>query len=96
MLILSCNLCYKISFMKTIDLRSDTVTLPSQKKLEMQFPMHKLGDDVFQEDPNVNLLESEAALIAGKNAALLVPSGTMGNLISFLAHCQQRYRSNSW
>ena len=69
--------------MKTIDLRSDTVTLPSQE-IRDAISNAKLGDDVFQEDPNVNLLESEAALIAGKEAALLVPSGTMGNLISFL------------
>ena len=74
--------------MKTIDLRSDTVTLPSQEIRDAIFNA-KLGDDVFQEDPNVNLLESEAALIAGKEAALLVPSGTMGNLISFLVHCQR-------
>ena len=74
--------------MKTIDLRSDTVTLPSQE-IRDAISNAKLGDDVFQEDPNVNLLESEAALIAGKEAALLVPSGTMGNLISFLVHCQR-------
>ena len=74
--------------MKTIDLRSDTVTLPSQE-IRNAISDAKLGDDVFQEDPNVNLLESEAALLAGKEAALLVPSGTMGNLISFLVHCQR-------
>ena len=74
--------------MKTIDLRSDTVTLPSQE-IRNAISNAKLGDDVFQEDPNVNLLESEAALLAGKEAALLVPSGTMGNLISFLVHCQR-------
>lgn len=74
--------------MKTIDLRSDTVTLPSQE-IRNAISNAKLGDDVFQEDPNVNLLESEAASVAGKEAALLVPSGTMGNLISFLVHCQR-------
>ena len=71
--------------MKTIDLRSDTVTLPSQE-IRNAISNAKLGDDVFQEDPNVNLLESEAALVAGKEAALLVPSGTMGNLISLGTH----------
>ena len=72
--------------MKIIDLRSDTVTLPSAEMRQAIFEA-KLGDDVFQEDENVNLLEKKAATLSGKEAALLVPSGTMGNLISFLVHC---------
>ncbi len=72
--------------MKVIDLRSDTVTLPSQEIRQAIFDS-ELGDDVFQEDKNVNLLEKKAAEISGKEAALLVPSGTMANLISFLVHC---------
>ena len=72
--------------MKVIDLRSDTVTLPSQEVRQAIFDS-ELGDDVFQEDKNVNLLEAKAAEISGKEAALLVPSGTMANLISFLVHC---------
>ena len=72
--------------MKQIDLRSDTVTLPS-KEMKESILNAQLGDDVFQEDHDVNLLEKKAAKLSGKNAALLVPSGTMGNLISFLAHC---------
>ena len=72
--------------MKQIDLRSDTVTLPS-KEMKESILKSQLGDDVFQEDHDVNLLEKKAAKLSGKNAALLVPSGTMGNLISFLAHC---------
>ena len=72
--------------MKVIDLRSDTVTLPSPKIRQAIFDA-ELGDDVFQEDKNVNLLEEKSAGISGKEAALLVPSGTMGNLISFLVHC---------
>ena len=72
--------------MKVIDLRSDTVTLPSPKIRQAIFDA-QLGDDVFQEDKNVNLLEEKSAGISGKEAALLVPSGTMGNLISFLVHC---------
>ncbi|MBI73035.1 MAG: low-specificity L-threonine aldolase [Candidatus Marinimicrobia bacterium] len=72
--------------MKQIDLRSDTVTLPS-KEMKESILNSQLGDDVFQEDHDVNLLEKKAAKLSGKNAALLVPSGTMGNLISFLAHC---------
>jgi threonine aldolase len=72
--------------MKTIDLRSDTVTLPSD---EMRDAMYRaeLGDDVFGEDPTVNRLERRAAERVGKEAALLVVSGTMGNLVSILTHC---------
>ena len=72
--------------MKIIDLRSDTITLPSQEMSDAIFKA-QLGDDVFLEDENVNLLESKAATLSGKEAALLVPSGTMANLISFLVHC---------
>ena len=45
-----------------------------------------LGDDVFAEDPTVNSLEDQAATLLGKEKALLVPSGTMGNLIAVLVH----------
>ena len=72
--------------MKAIDLRSDTVTLPSDEIRKAIFDA-QLGDDVFQEDSTVNLLEEKAAQLSGKEEALLVPSGTMGNLVSFLAHC---------
>lgn len=70
---------------KTVDLRSDTVTLPGR---EMREAMAKaaVGDDVFGEDPTVKQLEEEAAALAGKEAALFVPSGTMGNLIAVLTH----------
>jgi len=74
--------------MKIIDLRSDTVTLPSNEIRQAIFDA-ELGDDVFQEDKNVNLLEKQAATLSGKESALLVPSGTMGNLISFLVHCSR-------
>ncbi|KAB8143524.1 low-specificity L-threonine aldolase [Chloroflexia bacterium SDU3-3] len=69
-----------------IDLRSDTVTLPSP---EMRAAMAQadLGDDVYGEDPTVNQLEQLAAATVGKQAALFVPSGTMGNLLAVLAHC---------
>lgn len=72
----------------TIDLRSDTVTLPSP---EMRAAMVEapLGDDVYGEDPTVNQLESLAAERVGKAAALFVPSGTMGNLLAVLAHCDR-------
>lgn len=72
--------------MKTIDLRSDTVTLPSD---EMRRAMYEaeLGDDVYGEDPTVNELQEISAQLLGKQAALFVSSGTQGNLISMLAHC---------
>ena len=69
-----------------IDFRSDTVTLPTSKMLNA-IKNANLGDDVFQEDPTINKLEKKAAELVGKEAALLVPSGTMGNLISILVHC---------
>lgn len=72
--------------MNTIDLRSDTVTHPTP---EMREAMAKapVGDDVFGDDPTVNRLQDLAAGKVGKQAALFVPSGTMGNLIGILAHC---------
>ena len=71
---------------KIIDLRSDTVTLPSDA-MRTAIVSANLGDDVFGEDPTVNKLEGIAANMLGKDAGLLVPSGTMGNLISILVHC---------
>ncbi len=72
--------------MKRIDLRSDTVTLPTP---EMRAAMARaeVGDDVFREDPTVNRLEEMAAERMGKPAALFVASGTMANLVAFLTHC---------
>jgi threonine aldolase len=72
--------------MKPIDLRSDTLTQPTQAMREAMATAD-VGDDVFGEDPTINKLEGKAAEITGKEAALFVPSGTMGNLISILAHC---------
>ena len=71
-----------------IDLRSDTVTLPSDE-MRKTIASAKLGDDVFAEDPCVNKLEQKAALMMGMERGLLVPSGTMGNLVSILVHCQR-------
>ncbi|MGQ9557680.1 MAG: low-specificity L-threonine aldolase [Desulfurispora sp.] len=70
---------------KLIDLRSDTVTRPTP---EMRRAMAEavVGDDVYGEDPTVNALEQEAAQLLGKEAALYVPSGTMGNQIAILTH----------
>ena len=72
--------------MRTIDLRSDTVTLPTPE-MRRAIAEAALGDDVYHEDPTVNRLEALAAERVGKQAALLVPSGTMGNLLAALAHC---------
>ncbi len=69
----------------TIDLRSDTVTLPSPKMREAMAHA-ELGDDVYGEDPTINRLQDLAAELTGKEAALFVPSGTMGNLIAILTH----------
>jgi threonine aldolase len=69
-----------------IDLRSDTVTLPTPEMREA-ISRAELGDDVYGEDPSVNRLEAMAASMMGKEAAMLVPSGTMGNLAAMLTHC---------
>ncbi|MEE9198220.1 MAG: low-specificity L-threonine aldolase [Dehalococcoidia bacterium] len=74
--------------MKVIDLRSDTVTLPTPEMREAM-KNAELGDDVFGEDPTVIKLEAMAAEKLGKEAALLVSSGTQGNLVSILTHCQR-------
>jgi threonine aldolase len=73
---------------KTIDLRSDTVTLPTQKMRDAIYNT-ELGDDVFGEDPATNRLEKMAAEHMGKEAAMLVASGTMGNLVCVLTHCRR-------
>ncbi len=71
-----------------IDLRSDTLTLPSAA---MRQAMHEaeLGDDVYGEDPTVNALERYAAELTGKDAAVLMPSGTQSNLTALLSHCER-------
>ncbi|HEU5377061.1 MAG TPA: low-specificity L-threonine aldolase [Ktedonobacteraceae bacterium] len=69
----------------TIDLRSDTVTLPTQAMREAMYRA-ELGDDVYGEDPTVNRLQELAAEITGKEAALLVASGSMGNIAAVMAH----------
>ena len=74
--------------MGTIDLRSDTVTLPTPAMREAVYRA-ELGDDVFGEDPTTNRLEEMAAERMGKEAALLVASGTMGNLVCTLTHCKR-------
>ena len=68
-----------------IDLRSDTVSKPSDA-MRQAMASAEVGDDVFGDDPTVNRLEERAAEILGKEAALYVPSGTMANLVSLLTH----------
>ena len=74
--------------MREVDLRSDTVTLPTPAMREAMYQA-ELGDDVFGEDPTVNRLEAMAAERVGKEAAMFVASGTMGNLTALLTHCQR-------
>ncbi len=72
--------------MRQVDLRSDTLTRPTSSMLKAMAEA-QVGDDVFGEDPSINKLEKMAADRLGKEAALFVASGTMGNLVSLLAHC---------
>jgi threonine aldolase len=72
----------------TVDLRSDTVTHPTPAMREAMTHA-AVGDDVYGEDPTVNELEELAAEMVGKEAALFVPSGTMGNAIAVLTHCRR-------
>lgn len=71
---------------RTIDLRSDTVTRPSQKMRQI-IASAEVGDDVFGDDPTVQRLEQRVADILGKEAALFVPSGTMANQVSIRTLC---------
>ena len=74
--------------MDIVDLRSDTVTQPTPA---MRDAMAKaeVGDDVYGEDPTINRLQEMAASLVGQEAGLFIPSGTMGNLVAVLAHCQR-------
>ena len=70
-----------------IDLRSDTVTLPSEG-MRKAMAEAEVGDDVYGEDPTINTLQEEVAELFGKEAALFVTSGTMANQVSLKAHTQ--------
>lgn len=74
--------------MNRIDLRSDTVTLPSPA-MRQAMAAADVGDDVYGEDPTVNRLEALAAERLGKEAALFVTSGTQSNLLAIMSHCQR-------
>lgn len=74
--------------MNRVDLRSDTVTLPSPA-MRQAMAAAEVGDDVYGEDPTVNRLEALAAERLGKEAALFVTSGTQSNLLAVMSHCQR-------
>ena len=75
-----------------IDLRSDTVTHPTEA-MRRAMAAARVGDDVFGDDPTVNELEARAAALLGKEAGLFVASGTMGNLVSLMAHLPRGYEA---
>jgi threonine aldolase len=68
-----------------IDLRSDTVTRPTVA-MRAEMAAAEVGDDVYEDDPTVNALQKQAALLMGKEAGLFVPSGTMGNALALMTH----------
>lgn len=74
---------------RTVDLRSDTVTKPTEV-MRAAMASAEVDDDVLMHDPTAFRLETEMAKVMGKEAGLFVPSGTMGNLISVLVHCETR------
>jgi threonine aldolase len=74
--------------MTKIDLRSDTVTLPSAA-MRSSMAEAEVGDDVYGEDPTVNRLQEMAAKLIGMESALFVSSGTQGNLLGILSHCER-------
>src|ERR1700730_582746 len=72
---------------RTVELRSDTFTLPTES-MRAAMAATEVGDDVWDEDPTIHRLQERAAEMVGKEAALFVPSGTMGNLCPLLSHTQ--------
>ncbi|KAL5017871.1 hypothetical protein ScPMuIL_003593 [Solemya velum] len=84
-----CRLQHTDRSIRIIDLRSDAISKPPQEMREAMMNA-EVGDDVFGDDPTVNKLKARVAKMLGKEAALFVPSGTMGNLISIMTHCQGR------
>ena len=74
--------------MRFIDLRSDTVTMPTEE-MRLAIANAEVGDDVYGDDPTINKLEKLAAEKVGKEAALFVPSGTFGNQLALLTHTRR-------
>jgi threonine aldolase len=72
---------------RTVELRSDTFTLPTES-MRAAMAAAEVGDDVWDEDPTIHRLQRRAAEMVGKEASLFVPSGTMGNLCALLSHTQ--------
>jgi threonine aldolase len=72
--------------MRTVDLRSDTVTRPTAA-MRAAMAAAEVGDDVFGDDPTVNALQERIAAVLGKEAALFVPTGTQSNLTAIMTHC---------
>lgn len=83
-----CN-SFRRALSSVVDLRSDTVTAPSQAMLQTVL-MARTGDDVMGEDPTVLELQEYTASLFGKDQGLFLPTGTMGNLCAVLAHCHER------
>lgn len=77
------------SSLRVVDLRSDTVSVPTPNMRRAIYDAD-VGDDVYGEDPTTSLLERRSAELFGKEAALFVPSGTMGNLLAVMVHCNRR------
>ena len=73
---------------RIVDLRSDTVTLPTHN-MRKAMSEAELGDEAYGDDPNINKIEELSAELSGKEAGLLVSSGTMGNLLGALINCQR-------
>ena len=74
--------------MAVIDLRSDTVTKPTDE-MRRAMAEAEVGDDVYREDPSINRLQERAAEMLGMEAGLLMASGTMSNLVAIMSHCQR-------
>jgi threonine aldolase len=74
--------------MKTIDLRSDTVTRPTPA-MRAAIAAADVGDDVFSDDPSVNALQDKIAAMLGYEAALFAPTGTQSNLLGLMSHCER-------
>jgi threonine aldolase len=74
--------------MRVVDLRSDTVTQPTQAMREAML-LADVGDDVYGEDPTVNALQQRLADDLGFEAGLFVPTGTQSNLLALMAHCER-------
>jgi len=74
--------------MDVIDLRSDTLTQPTEE-MRQAMANAEVGDDVYGEDPSINKLQERAAEMLGKEAGLLMASGTMSNLVAALTYCHR-------